>query len=213
MRKIVLTAMLAMSMVALAQKVTPVEIQIADVKLDSLRTLYMNEPTMWRASLEVVGQQLSKNADELKAARNVYKEEQKHAGEMDKSIKEATKMAAALKKLYSKEEGELKDMQKTVEGQQRTLNKQRELNQETRDTYLAFLEKQQKELGYALREVAERQRGIADIETSIQNLQTQLQSYIQQVQQKNIELSQLEAQLKQKQEALKVDQKTAKTMK
>ena len=205
--------MLAMSMVALAQKVTPVEIQIADVKLDSLRTLYMNEPTMWRASLEVVGQQLSKNADELKAARNVYKEEQKHAGEMDKSIKEATKMAAALKKLYSKEEGELKDMQKTVEGQQRTLNKQRELNQETRDTYLAFLEKQQKELGYALREVAERQRGIADIETSIQNLQTQLQSYIQQVQQKNIELSQLEAQLKQKQEALKVDQKTAKTMK
>lgn len=205
--------MLAMSMVALAQKVTPVEIQIADVKLDSLRTLYMNEPTMWRASLEVVGQQLSKNAEELKAARNVYKEEQKHAGEMDKSIKEATKMAAALKKLYSKEEGELKDMQKTVEGQQRTLNKQRELNQETRDTYLAFLEKQQKELGYALREVAERQRGIADIETSIQNLQTQLQSYIQQVQQKNIELSQLEAQLKQKQEALKVDQKTAKTMK
>lgn len=205
--------MLAMSMVALAQKVTPVEIQIADVKLDSLRTLYMNEPTMWRASLEVVGQQLSKNAEELKAARNIFKEEQKHAGEMDKSIKEATKMAAALKKLYSKEEGELKDMQKTVEGQQRTLNKQRELNQETRDTYLAFLEKQQKELGYAIREVAERQRGISDIETSIQNQQTQLQSYIQQVQQKNIELSQLEAQLKQKQEALKVDQKTAKTMK
>lgn len=213
MRKIVLTAMLALGMVAIAQKVTPVEIQIADVKLDSLRTLYMNEPTMWRASLEVVGQQLSKNAEELKAARNIYKEEQKHANEMDKSIKEAKKMTAALKKLYGKEEGELKDMQKTVEGQQRTLNKQRELNQETREAYLAFLEKQQKELGYAIREVAERQRGISDIETSIQNQQTQLQSYIQQVQQKNIELSQLEAQLKQKQEALKVDQKTAKTMK
>lgn len=204
--------MLAMSMVALAQDVTPLNIQIAEIKLDSLRALYSTEPTMYRASLDVLSQQLAKNGEELKAARNVYKEEQKHAGEMDKSIKEATKMAAALKKLYGKEEGELKSMQKTVEGQQRTLNKQRELNQETRDTYLAFLEKQQKELGYALREVAERQRGIADIETSIQNLQTKLQSYLQQVQQKSIELSQLEAQYKERSAILKAEQKSAKSM-
>ena len=212
MKKLFLLAFMAVSTLAFAQHVTPLSFRVADVNLDSLRTLYVAEPTMYRAALEVVAQNLAKNAEEIKAAKAVLKVEQAHAKEMGNSLKEATKMTASLKKLYAKEESELKSMQKVVEKQQKTLNKQKELNQETRDNYLQILEKQQKELGYSIREVANRQRAISDIETTLQNGQTRLQSYIQETQQKATELAQLEAQLKERTATLKAEQKSAKSM-
>lgn len=212
MKKIFLMAFMALGMSAMAQHVTPISFQIADVKLDSLRTLYINEPTMYRASLEVVAQNLAKNAEDLKAVKAELKAEQAHGKEMANSLKEATKMANSLKKIYSKEEGELKSMQKVVEKQQKTLNKQKELNQATRDSYLLFLEKQQKELGYSLREVADRQRAVSDLETAIQNGQTALQSYIQETQQKAIDVAQLDALYKERLAILKAEQKTAKSL-
>lgn len=212
MKKVFLTAFLAMSMVAMAQHVTPLAIEIAEVRLDSLRTLYFSEPTMYRASLDVVAQNLSKNAEELKVAKNELKVEQAHAKEMDKSIKNGIKMCAALKKLYQKEESELKSMQKTIEAQQKTLNKHKELNQETRENYVNLLERQQKELGYSIREVADRQRTISELETTIQNKQTSLQAYLLETQQKATDISVLESQLKERVATVKAEQKTAKSM-
>ena len=69
MKKILFLAFMALGMSAMAQHVTPLSIQLAEVKLDSLRTLYINEPTMYRAALEVVAQSLAKNAEEIKAAK------------------------------------------------------------------------------------------------------------------------------------------------
>ena len=212
MKKIFLMAFMALGMSAMAQHVTPISFRIADVKIDSLRALYGNEPTMYRASLEVAAQNLAKNADELKAVKAELKVEQAHAKEMGNSLKEATKMTNSLKKIYTKEESELKSMQKVVEKQQKTLNKQKELNQATRDYYLAFLEKQQKELGYSLREVAERQRAVSDLETAIQNGQTVLQAYIQETQQKAMDVAQMDALYKERQAAVKAEQKSAKSM-
>lgn len=213
MKKIILMAFMAVGLSAMAQHVTPISFQIADPKIDSLRTLYINEPTMYRAALEVAAQNLAKNADDLKAAKAELKTEQSHSKEIANSLKSASKMAASLKKTYSKEESELRSMQKVVEKQQKTLNKQTELNQESRETYMAFLEKQQKELGYSLREVADRQRAITDLETAIQNGQTSLQSYIQETQQKATDLANMEAQYKALVANVKAEQKTAKTLK
>lgn len=212
MKKYFLLAFVALSMSALAQHVTPLNIEIADPKIDSLRTLYLAEPPMYRAALNMVAQSLDQNAQEVKAAKEQLKVEQTHAKELGKSLVDATKMAAALKKLYAKEEGELKSMQKVVEKQQKTIAKQKELNKENRDTYIAFLEKQQKELGYSLREVADRERAIADLETSIQNHQTNLNSYASEIEQKAHAIAQLEALLKQRQTVLKAEQKAAKSM-
>ena len=212
MKKYFLLAFVALSMTALAQHVTPLSIQLADVKIDSLRTLYISEPPMYIASLNMVEQALAKNADEIKAAKAELKVEQTHGKEMGNSLKEANKMVAALKKLYAKEEGELKSMQKVVEKQQKTLGKQTALNKETRENYQNLLEKQQKELGYSLREVADRQRAIADLEQALQKGQTGLQAYIHETEMKATDLAQLEATLKQRMATLKAEQKTAKTL-
>ena len=212
MKKFFLMAFAALSMSALAQSVTPVSITLAEFKVDSLRALYMAEPIMYRAALDNVSKALAKNAEEIKAAKNVLKVEQQHAKEMVNGMKEASSLAASLKKLYAKEEQELKDMQKVVEKQQKTLNKQQELTQDTREAYTAFLDKQQKELGYALREVAERARAISELETQINNRQSELQAFDQQVAQKTAEITMLEGQLKERQNSVKSEQKAAKSM-
>ena len=212
MKKFFLMAFAALSMSAMAQSVTPVSITLADFKVDSLRALYMAEPIMYRAALDNVSKSLAKNAEEIKAAKNVLKVEQQHAKEMVNGMKEASSLAASLKKLYAKEEQELKDMQKVVEKQQRTLAKQQELTQDTREAYNAFLDKQQKELGYALREVAERARAISELETQINNRQSEMQAFDQQVAQKAAEITMLEGQLKERQNSVKNEQKAAKTM-
>ena len=212
MKKLFLIAFAAIGMTAMAQHVTPLNIQIVDLKLDSLRALYIQEPTMYRASLDVVGEQLAQNAEQIKQAKAELKAEQTLAKEMDKSIKNANKMAVGLKKLYAKEEGELKSMQKNVEQQQKTINKLKELNRDAKDVFLGLMEQEQKELGYSLREAADRQRAIADLQTSLQNAQTNLQSYVQEVEQKATGLAQIEAEYKARLAALKNEQKAAKSM-
>ena len=196
----------------MAQHVTPLSIQVADLKLDSLRALYHSEPTMYRASLDVVAQQYERTAEELKKAEAELKAEQAHAMEIENALKEATKMAASLKKLYAKEEAELKAMQKVVEKQQRALNKQKALNDANRENYSQILEQQQTQLGNSLRELAERLRGVTEMETSIQSSQTALLAYKNEVDQKAAELAALTAQYKERLAILKAEQKSAKMM-
>lgn len=213
MKKIVVVALMAFSMAAVAQQVTPLSIQLAEFNRDSLRNLYLSQPAMYRASLDVVANDLAKNADEVKAARAELKIEQAHAKEIGNSLKKATKMAASLKKLYGKERGELNKMRNAVEDQQKTLKNQVELNEATRNSYFAFLEKEQHELGEAISEVADRLRSIEDLENAIRAGQTSLQSYGSQLAQKGAELDRIDAQLKQRVASVQAEQKTAKTMK
>ena len=213
MKKYFVMAFVALSMSAFAQHVTPLNIELTDPKIDSLRTLYMAEPPMYRAALDVAAQSLAANAEQVSETKKQLSVERAHSKQVATSIKNATKMATELRKLYNKEESELKTMQKAVTRQQEALTGQVELNQETREMYLNFLAKQQSELSYALREVADRQRAIADLESSIQKGQTTLQTFNHEVEVKTKDLAKIEAQLKQYQAALKAEQKTAKTMK
>lgn len=212
MKKVFILAFMALSMTALAQQATPLNVTLTDVRLDSLRALYQAEPTMYRAALDVLSRSLAADAEEIKSAKATLKVEQQHAKEMEKSLKEAAKMAASLDKLYGQEEAQLKGMQKTVEEQQRTLGKQVDLNQESRESYIAFLDQQQKELTYALREVADRQRAIADLEAAITKNQSSRQYFVQDLNRKASELATLEAQLKERTALVKAEQKSAKSM-
>ncbi len=213
MKRIILLAFAAVSMSLMAQHVTPLNIQITELKLDSLRLLYQSEPTMYRAALNVVAASLDKNEDELKAAKAQLKTEQTHAKEVEATLKDATQLTAALTKLYAKEEAELKTMQKNVEKQQRTLNQHRDLNKDTRETHMLLLEKEQKELAYALREVADRQRAVTDMESTLRKARLNLDDYIHETEQKAAELTKLETTHKERVAVIKAEQKSAKALK
>lgn len=212
MKKLFFMAFMALSLTVMAQHVTPLNIKVTEVDLTSLRSKYHTEPIMYRAALDKLSKDLDNDAEALKTVKAQFKAEQSHAKEMENSIKEAEKMAASLKSLYAKEEAELKGMQKTIQTQQQTLSKQVDLNQETRESYVAFLEQQLKELTYSLREVADRQRAISDLEASITANKTTLQYYVQEVNQKAANLATIEDQLKERTAIVKAEQKSAKSM-
>ena len=212
MRKGFILAFMALSLAVSAQTVKPISVQLPAFQLDSLRTLYVSEPTMYLASLRVVEQGLLKNLDEVAAIKKEIKAEQAHAKELASSMKMATKMTATMKKLYAQEESELKSMQKTVDKQQKAFSKQKDLNQETRDSYNAFLENEQKELNYSLRDVADRQRAITDLDAYVQKGQGLLQGFEQQITQKIAALNQIEQEIKSRLTTIKAEQKAAKGM-
>ena len=212
MKKLFLLAFVALGLHAMAQHVTPLNVTIADVKLDSLRTLYIQEPPLYRAALDVAAGQLNKNADELKDAKKELKSEQGLAKEMDSSLKNAAKTSANLKKLYEKEEQEMKSMQKAIEGQQKALGKQKDLNPELRNNYMSLLESQQKDLGFSIREVAERKKSLSELDSQIQNFQTALQNYLQEIQAKADKIAELEGILKERTATVKAEQKAAKSL-
>ena len=213
MKRFFLLTFAALSMSLMAQHVTPLNIQITELKIDSLRQLYQAEPTMYRAALNVVMASLDKNEDEVKAAKSQLKTEQAHAKEVETTLKDATQLTTALTKLYGKEEAELKTMQKNVEKQQRTLNKHRDLNKDTRDNYMLLLDKEQRELAYALREVGERQRAVTDMEATLRNARMNLDDFKHEIEQKVAELARLETQLKERIAIVKAEQKSAKALK
>ena len=117
MKKIFTIALLALGMTAVAQNVTPLNIQIPELKFDSLRSLYISEPSMYRASLEVLVGQYAEVDRQIKTAKTELKAEQDHSKAMSLMIKEANALADDLIKLYTKEADELKSMQKNIEKQ------------------------------------------------------------------------------------------------
>lgn len=212
MKKIFTIALLALGMTAVAQSVTPLNIQIPELKFDSLRSLYISEPSMYRASLEVLVGQYAEVDRQIKTAKTELKAEQDHSKAMSLMIKEANALADDLIKLYTKEAAELKSMQKNIEKQQKTLAKRVALNEKSRDTFSKVLDREQTQLNQSLVAVAERQRDMTDQLNQLQNMQTQLQGYESEIQKKSMEITQLETIYKERLAALKAEQKTAKSL-
>ncbi|MBR1878914.1 MAG: hypothetical protein IJ814_07950 [Paludibacteraceae bacterium] len=212
MRKIFMIAFAAMSMAVMAQHVTPIGVEIKDLKLDSLRDAYLSQPAMYMASLKTMEQGLEQNLAQLKKSRAELKTEQAHAKEMSATIQEAFKLAGSLRKTYEQEEHDLIAMQKTIEKQLLAMGKKVELNQETRDSYNELLTSQQKELNYSLREVADRKRAITDVEEKLRSGQNAVQIYNQEVIQKAADITTLETQCKTQIATLKKEQKLAKSI-
>ncbi len=212
MRKIFIIAFAAMSMAVMAQHVTPIGVEINDLKLDSLRDAYLSQPAMYVASLKTMEQGLEQNLAQLKKSRTELKTEQAHAKEMSATIQEAFKLAGSLRKTYEQEEHDLIEMQKTIEKQLLTMGKKVELNQETRDSYTELLTSQQKELNYSLREVADRKRAITDMEEKLRSGQNSVQTYSQEVIQKAADITALETKIKTQIATLKKEQKAAKSI-
>lgn len=212
MKKIFTIALLALGMTAVAQNVTPLNIQIPELKFDSLRSLYISEPSMYRASLEVLAGQYAEVDRQIKTAKTELKAEQDHSKAMSLMIKEANALADDLIKLYTKEADELKSMQKNIEKQQKTLAKRVALNEKSRNTFSKVLDREQTQLNQSLVAVAERQRDMTDQLNQLQNMQTQLQGYESEIQKKSMEITQLETIYKERLAALKAEQKTAKSL-
>ena len=210
MKKAFVLALLAVSVSVMAQKVSPIDFQVPNPNLDSLKTMYQTEPSMYRAALEKEEMKFADVIKHIKATKEEMKTEQNIYMSMSTALKDATKTTANLKKIYEKEAAELKTMQKSIEAQQVILANNPNLNAETRDSYSALLETEQQDLGYALREVNDRQMNIGELEIKLQNMQTRLLTYNADLHRKGHLIKEMVTLCKERLAAVKAEKKNAK---
>ena len=213
MKNVFVIFLMGFSLTIMAQHVTPLDIKIAELNLDSLREAYLAQPTMYRASLDVVAEQLEENAQQIKEAQNELRIEMTHAKEMRRVFNEGLKRLSVLKKTYAKEEAEIKSLMETLEDQRQKLEKQTELNQQTRDGYIQMFSNEYSRLEQTLSDLANRVQEATQLSNELQNATFSYQTYEQELERKAFDLAQVEALYETRKDALKAEQRAAKSLK
>lgn len=213
MKNVFVIFLMGFSLTIMAQHVTPLDIKIAELNLDSLRGAYLAQPTMYRASLDVVAEQLEENAQQIKEAQNELRIEMIHAKEMRRVLNEGVKRLSVLKKTYAKEEAEIKSLMETLENQRQKLEKQTELNQQTRDGYIQMFSNEYSRLEQTLSDLANRVQEATLLSNELQNATFAYQTYEQELERKAFDLAQVEALYETRKDALKAEQRAAKSLK
>lgn len=213
MKNVFVIFLMGVSLTIMAQHVTPLDIKIAELNLDSLRGAYLAQPTMYRASLDVVAEQLAENAQQIKEAQNELRIEMIHAKEMRRVLNEGVKRLSVLKKTYAKEEAEIKSLMETLEDQRQKLEKQTELNQQTRDGYIQMFSDEYSRLEQTLSDLANRVQEATLLSNELQNATFAYQTYEQELERKAFDLAQVEALYETRKDALKAEQRAAKSLK
>lgn len=213
MKNVFVIFLMGFSLTIMAQHVTPLDIKIAELNLDSLREAYLAQPTMYRASLDVVAEQLEENAQQIKEAQNELRIEMTHAKEMRRVLNEGLKRLSVLKKIYAKEEAEIKSLMETLENQRQKLEKQTELNQQTRDGYIQMFSNEYSRLEQTLSDLANRVQEATQLSNELQNATFSYQTYEQELERKAFDLAQVEALYETRKDALKAEQRAAKSLK
>jgi chromosome segregation ATPase len=213
MKNVFVIFLMGFSLTIMAQHVTPLDIKIAELNLDSLRGAYLAQPTMYRASLDVVAEQLEENAQQIKEAQNELRIEMIHAKEMRRVLNEGVKRLSVLKKTYAKEEAEIKALMETLENQRQKLEKQTELNQQTRDGYIQMFSDEYSRLEQTLSDLANRVQEATLLSNELQNATFSYQTYEQELERKAFDLAQVEALYETRKDALKAEQRAAKSLK
>lgn len=213
MKNVFVIFLMGFSLTIMAQHVTPLDIKIAELNLDSLRGAYLAQPTMYRASLDVVAEQLEENAQQIKEAQNELRIEMIHAKEMRRVLNEGVKRLSVLKKIYAKEEAEIKSLMETLEDQRQKLEKQTELNQQTRDGYIQMFSNEYSRLEQTLSDLANRVQEVTLLSNELQNATFSYQTYEQELERKAFDLAQVEALYETRKDALKAEQRAAKSLK
>ena len=212
MKKLFIIAFVSLSMATMAQHVSPLSIQIAEINLDSLRNAYLAQPTMYRASLEVVAEQLEQNAQQIKSATQELKQEQAHGKEIARATKEANKNLTAILKQYDKEEKEKDALLVMIEQQKKKLGRQDKLNSQTADYYVKMINEQQQILEQSVKDLKIRKQQVEQLLEAWQTLQLKYQTYNQEIEKKAFDLAQTEVLLKERLKVLKEEQKAAKSL-
>lgn len=213
MKNVFVIFLMGFSLTIMAQHVTPLDIKIAELNLDSLREAYLAQPTMYRASLDVVAEHLEENAQQIKEAQNELRIEMIHAKEMRRVLNEGVKRLSVLKKIYAKEEAEIKSLMETLEDQRQKLEKQTELNQQTRDGYIQMFSDEYSRLEQTLSDLANRVQEATLLSNELQNATFAYQTYEQELERKAFDLAQVEALYETRKDALKAEQRAAKSLK
>ena len=213
MKKIIFAlALAAISLSMSAQHVAPLNIQLTEFNLDSLRIKNATDQPTYATELQHIALLQDAEMQAIKEAWKVLKDEKAHAKNIAACLKEVNGSISNLQKTAEKEIDVLKNMIKTIEKQLKNLRTLSKLAPETRDSYSDYLTAEKRYLETMLDEVTARQKNLMEAQDGAQRIQADLNAFNLEIQQKELDLKQLETTCKARTEQIKAEQKIVKAM-
>lgn len=209
-KSILALAVLAMSMGLSAQHVSPLNIELVQFSLDSMRTQYANNLAMYKSELQRIQDVQDANKKALSDAAKELKDEKIHAKDVAAYLKQKESTYTALQKLYNSEQDKLCDMRETIEKQTTRIQKTTRLTSETRDNNRKELEAEKSNIERSIKEVEGRLKNIAKIIEKLPDEQEALAAFNLEIQNKETDLKQLQATQKTNVSTIKAELKTVK---
>lgn len=193
-----------------AQHVTPLNINLPDFSLDSLRTVYAADAPMYRAELERIQNVQDANDKALSQARRELKDEKAHAKDVVAYLKERESAIASLQKACETEQKALSDMQSSIEKTLKKVQKSSLLNRQSSDARTTALQGEKKEVIRLQDELVARQKRLTAMLDRVRADQGELATFNMAIQNKEVDLTQLENTLKVRKESVKAELKNVK---
>ena len=209
-KSILALAVLAMSMGLSAQHVSPLNIELVQFSLDSMRTQYANNLAMYKSELQRIQDVQDANKKALSDAAKELKDEKIHAKDVAAYLKQKESTYTSLLKLYISEQDKLCDMRETIEKQTTRIQKTTRLTSETRDNNRKELEAEKSNIERSIKEVEGRLKNIAKIIEKLPDEQEALAAFNLEIQNKETDLKQLQATQKTNASTIKAELKTVK---
>lgn len=195
-----------------AQHVAPLNIQLTEFNLDTLRVRYVNDKQMYSTELQHIVLLQDAEQQAIKEAWKELKDEKAHAKNVASCLKDVNNSITNLGKSAEKEIDVLKGMIRSIEKQQKDVRGLKKLKPETRDEYIEYLETEKRYLNVMLDNLTSRQKELSNALTGAQVKEAALNAFNLEIQQKELDLKQLETTSKARAEQIKAEQKIVKEM-
>ena len=195
-----------------AQHVAPLNIQLTEFNLDTLRVRYVNDKQMYSTELQHIVLLQDAEQQAIKEAWKELKDEKAHAKNVASCLKDVNSSITNLGKSAEKEIDVLKGMIRSIEKQQKDVRGLKKLKAETRDEYIEYLETEKRYLNAMLDNLTSRQKELSNALTGAQVKEAALNAFNLEIQQKELDLKQLETTSKARAEQIKAEQKIVKEM-
>ncbi len=205
-------AFAAMTLGMNAQHVAPLNIQLTEFNLDTLRVRYVNDKQMYSTELQHIVLLQDAEQQAIKEAWKELKDEKAHAKNVASCLKDVNSSITNLGKSAEKEIDVLKGMIRSIEKQQKDVRGLKKLKPETRDEYIEYLETEKRYLNVMLDNLTSRQKELSNALTGAQVKEAALNAFNLEIQQKELDLKQLETTSKARAEQIKAEQKIVKEM-
>lgn len=206
---LVLFALLTVSMSA--QHVTPLNIQLTELNLDSLRKQYSGQAYL--LELQRLDKLMKEDSKILNDAQKQLKAERNHHKKMMTFIEKAEAGYKNLQALAQKEIAEFDKLKDNTDKQLKDLNSSDELNQETRTKAVEQLQIQRRALEAMINATLNRQSQLANQPVQLQQMRTDFMVFNNEMTNKETGIKQMEATLKANRDVIKAEMKNVKAQK
>lgn len=194
-----------------AQHVTPLNVQLTNFNLDSLRSQYSGQSYL--LELQRLEKLMKEDTKSLKDAQSQLKAEKDFYKQMTSYVEKSESSFKNLQSLSQKEQDEFGKLKENAEKQLRNLNSTSLLNSETRTKVIDQLQTQRRTMEAAINATTNRQSQLANHPVQLQQMRTDLMVFNNEITNKETDLKQLETTLKQRREIIKGEMKNVKAQK